>query len=154
MKNIFKVICVAILLSNCGFKVVNQSENIKYYITSINVKGDKRINYKIRSKLSASLSDASKKPIILNINSKKIKNIKEKNIKNEITKYQITINVTIEIFSKDNKNLDEIVLSKSGDYSVVKEYSKTINNEKKLIEILTNELLEDIISNLSERDDL
>ena len=154
MKNIFKVICVAILLSNCGFKVVNQSENIKYYITSINVIGDKRINYKIRSKLSASLSDASKKPIILNINSKKIKNIKEKNIKNEITKYQITINVTIEIFSKDNKNLDEIVLSKSGDYSVVKEYSKTINNEKKLIEILTNELLEDIISNLSERDDL
>ena len=154
MKNIFKVICVAILLSNCGFKVVNQSENIKYYITSINVKGDKRINYKIRSKLSASLSDASKKPIILNINSKKIKNIKEKNIKNEITKYQITINVAIEIFSKDNKNLDEIVLSKSGDYSVVKEYSKTINNEKKLIEILTNELLEDIISNLSERDDL
>ena len=100
------------------------------------------------------MSDASKKPIILNINSKKIKNIKEKNIKNEITKYQITINVTIEIFSKDNKNLDEIVLSKSGDYSVVKEYSKTINNEKKLIEILTNELLEDIISNLSERDDL
>ena len=154
MKNIFKVICVAILLSNCGFKVVNQSENIKYYITSINVIGDKRINYKIRSKLSASLSDASKKPIILNINSKKIKNIKEKNIKNEITKYQITINVAIEIFSKDNKNLDEIVLSKSGDYSVVKEYSKTINNEKKLIEILTNELLEDIISNLSERDDL
>ena len=154
MTRFFILLSFIILLSACGFKVVNQSTNTKYYVEKINLSGDKRINYKIRNKLNITLSNNNKNPITLNIDSKKVKQIKEKNIKNEITKYQITLNVTVEIYSEDNISLDKIILSKSGDFNVVKEYSKTINNEKKLVETLTDEIFDDILDNLSNINDL
>lgn len=154
MTKFFIFLSVIIMLSSCGFKVVNQSANTKYYVEKVNLIGDKRVNYKIRNQLNTSLNDNNKKPIILNLATKKIKKIKEKNIKNEITKYQITLNVNIEIYSRDNTKLDKIILSKSGDFNVVNEYSKTINNEKKLVETLTDEILDDILDKLSSSNDL
>ena len=64
------------------------------------------------------------------------------------------MNVNIEIYSRDNTKLDKIILSKSGDFNVVNEYSKTINNEKKLVETLTDEILDDILDKLSSSNDL
>ena len=85
----------------------------------------------------------------------KIKSIKEKNIKNEVTKYQILINVIVKIDNKDLSKKDQIIITNTGEYIVGDQYSKTINNEKKLIDILTNDLSDEIIFKLSERiDDL
>ena len=68
-----------LLISNCGFKVINLS-NENFSVVQINTTGDKRINYLIKNNFLIN-SDSNKKQVIINLNSNKNKSIKEKNIK-------------------------------------------------------------------------
>jgi outer membrane lipopolysaccharide assembly protein LptE/RlpB len=137
------------LLSSCGFKVVNN--NIDYKIVKINTSGDKKINFFLKNKLSAKTKNENGKYINVNINSKKNKSIKEKNISNQITKYEIIINVNIEYIYLEKDLKDEFTLSMSGFYDVASRYSETLNNEKNLINYLIDELTEEIVSNLANK---
>ena len=47
-----------------------------------------------------------------------MKNIKEKNIKNEITKYQLIITVNIKLNSNKITNIKEFTLNEIGTYNV------------------------------------
>ncbi len=151
MKKYLNIIIIFLLFSACGFKVVNQSELRNYYILNVKTEGDKRISYLIKNNLLNSLKDQNKQPLDIELNIQKLKSIKEKNIKNEITKYQISINTIVKIQNKDIVDKDQIVITKIGEYVVSDQYSQTINNEKKLINILTNDLSEEIIFKLSEK---
>ena len=149
------IIIIFLLLSACGFKVVKQSELKNYYISNVKTNGDKRISYLIKNNLLNSIKDQSKEPLTIELDIQKLKGIKEKNIKNEVTKYEISIKVIIEIKNKDFTQNGQIIIVKTGEYIVSDQYSQTINNEKKLIDILTNDLSDEIILKLSERiDDL
>ena len=91
--------------------------------------------------------------VVIEINSSFLPH--EKNIKNEVTKYEISIKVIVEIKNEDFTQNGQIIIVKTGEYIVSDQYSQTINNEKKLIDILTNDLSDEIIFKLSERiDDL
>ena len=125
---------------NCGFKVIKESENNNFAIQEIKTSGDKRINFKIKNNLLNYTKKDSQNILIINLNTKKTKNIKEKNIQNEITKYEITLDVSLE-FNLINSDISyKIDISNKGDYLVVDSYSATLNNEKKL----TNDLIENI----------
>ena len=87
---------MVLFLSSCGFKVVNQAETIDFSIAEITTSGDKRVGFQIKNKLVLNKnSNFIKINISLKANKNKI--IKEKNIKNEITKYQIFIDVKVSI---------------------------------------------------------
>ena len=133
---------ITILISGCGYKIVNYSKNINFKINEISSQGEKRINYKIKNKLLSISNDQSKNLITLKLNSNKEKNVKERNLKNEITKYKIDIKVEIEFYEL-NKNISKTFnVNGSGDYNVNKQHSQTISNEKSLIETLTDDLTE------------
>ena len=85
-KNLF-IITVFLIICSCGFKVVDQNLATNFNIKEVNFNGDKRINYLIKNKLNAKEAKIknNKRSIKLNIDTKANKNIKEKNIKNEIT---------------------------------------------------------------------
>ena len=123
-----------LLVFGCGFKVADKSNTNNFKIKEINTAGNNRINYKIKNYLSINTSqDNNNSPLSINIQTKEIKEIKEKNIKNEITKYKITLNANVDIyFIEENKQINSN-LSVSGDYLVHSNYSTTISNEKKLI---------------------
>ena len=78
---------------------------------------------------------------------KKNKTIKDKNIKNEITKYQISINANIKIESADF-NIEPFIVLEKGDYNVSSQHSQSINAEKKLIRQLSNNLGNKILEEL------
>ena len=139
---------IFLILSGCGFKIVNQSENQGYNISEIELEGEKRINYFIKNRLLRKSNNGNLNNVIkLFIVTKKTKTIKEKNIKNEITKYEI--NITSNIIAKLAKsNNYEFSVSSNGDYSVSEQNSTTINNEKKLIKILSQNMAEKIITEL------
>ena len=81
---------IFLILAGCGFKIVNQSENQRYKINEIEFKGENRVNYFIKNKLLKKTNNESlNNEITLLVTTKKSKIIKEKNIKNEITKYEI-----------------------------------------------------------------
>lgn len=143
-----KTLLLFCFLWSCGFKVVNQSELINFNISSISVSGDNRISFKIKNKLLQYSKNNGKKLLNLDIDVKKNKEIKEKNIKNEITKFEISIASSIQY---GNNEGDQFEITKKGDYTVTGQYSQTLNNEKKLINVLTESLVEDIIEELVRR---
>ena len=139
---------IFLILAGCGFKIVNQSENQRYKINEIEFKGENRVNYFIKNKLlKKSNNESLNNEIKLLITTKKSKIIKEKNIKNEITKYEISITSLVVAKSTEN-NSYEFNVSSIGDYSASEQNSITINNEKKLIKILSQDIADKIISEL------
>ena len=142
------MLAVLFLTTSCGFKIINQSELINYSITEIETTGDKRINYNLKNNILSSLKNDKEKKIALNIETQKNKTIKEKNIKNEITKYQISIAIKVKFKKINEDNFSFFEVLKSANYSVSKQYSQTLNNEKKLIDQLTNDLANKILEEL------
>ena len=137
------------LVWGCGFKVVNQNELTNFDVVDITSSGDVRINYEIKNKLLFNSEKKQNKKITINLETEKKKIIKEKNIKNEITKYQIEITSQISFYETGGKlNDQKFTVTELGEYIVTKQYSQTLNNEKKLIQLLTGKLIDKILDQL------
>ena len=149
MRKLFiSIILILLITSGCGFKISNQSDKVNFYISEISSKGEKKINYKLKNILLFQFNNEKEKPISLRLDTKKIKSVKEKNIKNEITKYQIDISVKINVINELNENMREINIIESGHYNITSQHYKTLNNEKKLIDLLTDSLSDKITEEL------
>ena len=146
MRNIIikcSLILLFITLSNCGYKVLDNLES-NFNIREINASGDKRINFKIKNDLVVEYSNNSTNNLVLTLNTKKTKQIKEKNIKNEITKYEVSILCSVELAFLEKNTKHKFTVSSNGDYLAANKYSTTIQNEKRLIDDLTNDLSDKI----------
>ena len=153
MKNL-KLITIAIsliLLTGCGFKVIDKRELLNFNIKEISTNGDKRINFELKNKLSDYNDTNSSKVIKIELDTKKTKSIKEKNISNEITKYQIKVIVNVKLIKTDNTNNLEFTIEREGDYVVADKFSQTLNNEKKLIRNITEKISESIIGEIKNK---
>ena len=142
------VICL-LVLSNCGFKVVDKSSENDFFIKQVNIVGDKKIGFILKNNLLLNSQKNNQRKLLINLESEKNRLIKEKNIKNEITKYQITIDVNVNIIQLSNNEEIKFTVSASGDYSVPGSYSLTLSNEKKLIENITVKLSEEILEEIN-----
>tara|TARA_B100001057_G_scaffold10225_1_gene9721 strand:+ start:3412 stop:3879 length:468 start_codon:yes stop_codon:yes gene_type:complete len=143
------LILLSVFFSNCGYKVVSQDYFKDYKIVEINTTGEKRVNFQLKNKLRGGNEDALKS-IKIDLATEKIKTIKEKNIQNEITKYEITISVKVDFYFSDINRLGNFSIFKKGVFDVNERYSSTLDNEKKLIKNLTSDISEQIIKNLKE----
>ena len=150
MKKVLIIISF-LLISSCGFKVINLS-NENFSVVQINTTGDKRINYLIKNNFLIN-SDSNKKQVIINLNSNKNKSIKEKNIKNEITKYTITITSAVTIQNLDGGKQFDFNITETGAYDVGTQNSITRNNEKNLINLLANEIADEILLEIKLKSD-
>lgn len=138
---------LTLTLPNCGFKAVDQNFLKDFKFVETNITGDNRLNYLLRNRLKVESENATKS-IKVEINTSKNKTIKEKNIQNEITKYEIKILANVKYyFIEDNKS-GEFSISKSENYNVGSKYSDTVNNEKKLIKTLIKDIADEILENL------
>ena len=145
MKN-FILFCLIIITTSCGFKVLKQSD-LNFNIISIETTGDKRINFNLRNKFQALHKNTNARKIKLVLETKKEKTIKEKNSKNEITKYLTKVTLNIKIITEDDK-IKTISLVEQIDYNVGLQNSQTINNEKISLKTLSNLLFDKTIKEL------
>tara|TARA_B100000965_G_C19256742_1_gene611197 strand:- start:237 stop:662 length:426 start_codon:yes stop_codon:yes gene_type:complete len=133
----------------CGFKVLNENQNNNFLIKDIILTGDKRINFKLKNNLLTYSKNNSQNELMINLNSKKEKKTKEKNINNEITKYQITMQVEL-ILKVLNKDIEHTInVSNSGDYLVADNYATTLDSEKKIINNLIENISEEIVKKIN-----
>ena len=139
-----------LLFQNCGFKVVDQNNVGIFDLVEIETKGEKRVNHKIRNKLKFISKNDSSEKIKIIVETKKIKNIKEKNISNEITKYNLTLKTIVKYNFINTKNKGEITINETGNFNVADKNSQTINNEKKLLKLLKKKTTKKIISQLNQ----
>ena len=148
MKKLIAIL-LTLVLTGCGFKVVQNSSFNNFSISDITTEGDKRINFRLKNKLSSASTESVNKLIQISLKTNKDKQVKERNIKNEITKYQIKITVNVTCTEISNGSEFEFSKSKTGDYSVSNQYSRTLSNEKKLVELLTNNIADQILNELT-----
>ena len=148
---IFFITILMIIITSCGFNIVEHSDRSTFDIAEIKTSGNNKINYKIKNKILFGSSKNDKKLISLNLDSKKSKKIKDKNIKNEITKYQIKIEINIEVYEINNSKKIFFRVVRAGDYDVASQYSQTLNNEKKLVNFLIDNISEQILDELTVR---
>ncbi len=148
MKNFTSILIVAIFITSCGFKVVDRSRLSNFEISEINTKGDKKVGYIIRNKLMLYSSSGGKELISINLDGTKKKIVREKNIKNEITKYQISIIADVKYSLNNKEKIYQFSKSKTADYNVQTKISDTLNNEKRLIKLLTESLAQEIVDEL------
>ena len=150
LKVLIKIFFLFIFLlnTNCGFKVLDSGTN-NFIINDIKTTGDRKINFKIKNKLLINNNKDSKNILSIDIITKKTKTVKEKNIKNEITKYKIALNVIVKfnVISGDIKG--EINLSSEGDYLVGDNNSITISNEKKVVDNLLENISKKILDEIN-----
>tara|TARA_Y100000591_G_C21552112_1_gene554229 strand:+ start:64 stop:540 length:477 start_codon:yes stop_codon:yes gene_type:complete len=146
---IFFLILFSIILTGCGYKVLNKSELINFKIQNIETFGDNRINYLIKNNLNNTFSKGTAEDfVILKITSKKNKAIKEKNIKNQITKYQINLDCNVEVNFVNKNIIKKFNLSLNGGFDVSSSHATTINNQTNLENYLANKISDRIISKL------
>ena len=147
MKKIRKFISsfvLALMLVGCGYKVVDKSQGNSYKITEITFSGEKKINHKIKNKLLFSSSKSSENEFIIELNTKKTRSIKEKNINNEVTKYKLVIKAEIIYNLLGSTNKGSFEIQRSGDYKVSSQRIGTLNNEKKMSENLSDQIFKQI----------
>ena len=148
-KTLLSIFLIFLLFNNCGFKIVNKSEIYKFDINEIIVSGDNRINFKIKNKLIFGSKKSEKKLVDIYLSTNKSKEVKEKNINNEITKYQISISSNVRVKELLSENEISFTILKTGDYTVASQYSQTLSNEKKLINVLTDDVTENILDSIA-----
>ena len=154
MKKTLLISLTCLLLVGCGYKVINKSEKTDFSVEEFILTGDKRIGNKINRNISIYFKENSNNLLSIKLDSQKEKVVKEKNIKNQIKKYQLKITVNLKI-NLINKNIEkDFKLSYYGDYLVGENNSDTRNNEINLMENLisriSEEIYNEVISNIDD----
>ena len=147
-KNIYLIILVFILTTQCGYQVVNQKDLRQFYIKSIELEGEKMLNHKIKKNVLFYSKESNNNVFNIKIKTNKTKAIIEKNIKNEIVKYQIDISSNVEFYNFETGVLFTNSFSERGNFTVGNKNIDTRNSEKKLIEDLTEKISKKIIKRL------
>ena len=136
-----------LLLTSCGFEVVKNTYG--FNILEVNAEGDKKISYALKNRIKINNSDLNKNFIKINIDSKKVKLIKEKNIQNKITKYEIKIVSNVKYMILPENITKTLTINKAANYNVADNKVETLNNEKKLIDNLIDEMADEILLKIS-----
>jgi len=135
------LILLFFITSNCGYKVLDNLEGSNLNIKEIITSGNKRANFKIKNNLIFNPSKDKKNNLIVELYTTKKKVVKEKNIKNEITKYEIFLTSNVKLYFIEKNKKEEFIIMSNGDYAIASnQYSTTLKNEKRLMENLTNDI--------------
>lgn len=136
-----------LLLTSCGFEVVKNTYG--FNILEVNAEGDKKISYALKNRIKINNSDLNKNFIKINIDSEKVKLIKEKNIQNKITKYEIKIVSNVKYMILPENITKILTINKAANFNVEDNKVETLNNEKKLIDNLIDEMADEILLKIS-----
>ena len=136
-----------LLLTSCGFEVVKNTYG--FNILEVNAEGDKKISYALKNRIKINNSDLNKNFIKINIDSEKVKLIKEKNIQNKITKYEIKIVSNVKYIILPENITKVLTINKAANFNVADNKVETLNNEKKLIDNLIDEMADEILLKIS-----
>lgn len=149
IKKINSLFIILIFVTGCGFKIENNIKKNNFSIKEIQTSGDNRINFKIKNYLLSNSKKNATNSINLSLKTKKTKTIKEKNINNEITKYEVNIFTLVE-FYLNNTTKNTLNISSAGSYIVAeKNYSTTLSNERTIVENLTENISEKILEEIN-----
>tara|TARA_Y200000002_G_scaffold377422_1_gene383020 strand:- start:1287 stop:1766 length:480 start_codon:yes stop_codon:yes gene_type:complete len=154
-KKKFILLIATLLIANCGFKVLDKSQLQNLKIESLETKGDKKTSFLIKSNLQKYFTNNENgERIFLIIKTNKTKSIKEKNLKNQIKKYEISLSANISIKYLDKLKDKNFTIFVNGSFDVSDNHSTTISNqnnlEKNLAKKSTDLIIKEIILKIND----
>ena len=148
MKNKLSLILIlffSIFVFSCWYKKIIEKNDGTVAINEVKINGDKRVGYIIKNDIFLSTASGSENLININLNIKKFKEVKNKNVSGKIEKYSIRLDANVEVTNVQRKSIFTRAFSTSTDYEVMSNHSDTISNEKNAVEISANQISEDIV---------
>ncbi len=148
IKLLFILVFLMVFNSSCSYKKMNSVDQKKFDIQDFEISGGATETFIIQKKIQRFSNKKSENKIKLIIDLKKNETIKEKNIQNKVTKYNIELSADVKIIDLNKANEILRTFSANQIYSVEDSYSNTVNNSKEannsLIEKIANEILDQL----------
>ena len=150
-KTLAKILLVFMILglTSCSYSPIFSEKNYNFEINEIVLTGEKNVNKILREKFNRIRNNQNlkKKEYKLLINSEKEKNIVSKNSKGDPLKYELTITVQYEIIFNENLLLKKAI-EKNNIYNNDSDLFKLEQSEKIIIENITGNISDNIISSI------
>ncbi len=143
---IITLLISTLFLFSCGFQKISNENINNYQINQFVLKGDKRIGNQLKNEIFVNSKKNSENLISIEMDVNKIKNIKERNSSNQVTKYEIKLTTDIKISNLNDKTEKSKNFSKTLDYKVENTYSQTLKNENKILQDLNKRIARDIVN--------
>ena len=141
------IFVLLLLLSSCGYEAIHSKKNLINYnfsISKLNFVGDRKINLKIKEKLSNYTQNNKAKDFALNVSSTSRKIALAKDASGNTTTFKNTISINVEVLM-NNKLETNLIILESFNYNNIsnkfnlKKYEKEIKNN--LAETATDKLI-------------
>tara|TARA_B110000977_G_scaffold118003_1_gene152298 strand:+ start:265 stop:726 length:462 start_codon:yes stop_codon:yes gene_type:complete len=146
-----KIILLLFLLSSCGYEAIHSKKNSVNYIFSINelsFTGDRKINLKIKERLSNYTQSKKDKDFILRISSTSEKIVLAKDTAGDTTAFKNTISINVEVLM-NNKFKSNLGIIESFNYNNISNKFDLKNYEDEIKNNLAETATEKIIFKLS-----
>ena len=145
MKKLIIIVFINLfILNGCGFKKVNDKSSSAYFLNNINVNGNNVLSYDIISSLKLYSSKNEDNKINIDLNISQNKKVKEEDLSRKVTRYILEINADAKInFINRGKTINK-TFKDFAEYEVSDNYSKTLNNEKKALQLSASRLADKI----------
>ena len=142
------------ILTSCSYQPIFSQKSYNFEIDKIKYSGEKQINNIIKNKLNLIKNNKgqSKKKYNLTINSNKQRLIVSKDSKGDPLKFELIVTINYEVAHNDNLLLVKTI-TKNNIYNNVVDKFKLEQNEKIIIENLSEKISEIIISSMINLDD-
>jgi len=143
MKKIIIIIIVSFILNNCGYTPIYSVKENNFYIKKIFQKETSKLNNKISNNIKLFSNQNSTNIFQIEINSNKEIEIIQKDNKGEPSKFKMTIFVTINIFNKNDYELNKTkVFTSNFNYNNIDNKFSLKKYEKEIENILVNKIVE------------
>ena len=146
--NILIFFVIILFTSSCSYQNMNSADQKKFHIQEFEVTGDLRETFIIQKKIQRFSNENSQNKIKIVIDLKKDKSIKEKNIQNKVTKYNLSLLANVKIIELNSNKEIKRSFSANEIYSVEDSYSNTVSNSKKANNSLIDRIVNDILDQL------
>ena len=142
------------ILTSCSYQPIFSQKSYNFEIDKIKYSGEKQINNIIKNKLNLikNNKEPSEKKYNLTINSYKERFIVSKDSKGDPLKFELIVTINYEVAHNDNSLLVKKI-TKNNIYNNVIDKFKLEQNEKIIIENLSEKISEIIISSMINLDD-
>ena len=143
---ILMLIVTCYFIWGCGYQPILNDENQKFSISQFNLEGNKRLGGLLKNNLI--IVKKNKNSLVLNVKSEKKNVVANKSETGKILSYALTLNFEINASKKENIIYSK-VFTKTQNYTAADLHSTTLNNEKKLVEILIESIANELLIELN-----
>ena len=145
MKILKKILIASLLLiSACGYKALNNLDDVNFKIIKLSLKGNKQINSIIKRNLSRfENQDNNKRYLEIKLNSQIKRSVTSKDSTGKDSSFEIKIDINLEII-ENKKTINDVNFEESVNYNNLDSQFELKKYERVLIKDLTDQINFDI----------